>query len=65
MTQAISGDTKRLTANEVAELLGYDVQTIYKWARLGTIPCIRRRRNIRFRLEDIQRWEARATTGKL
>ena len=60
-------DSKRLTVKEVAKLLGYHWQTIYTWARLGMIPCIRSGRNgrsIRFKLSDIEQWEAEQTTGK-
>ena len=42
--------------------------TIYKWARLGLIPCIRQGRGgrtIRFKLADIEAWEQEQTTGKL
>jgi excisionase family DNA binding protein len=55
---------KRLTAREVAELLGLDRDTIYKWARAGRIPCIKFRHRMRFRLSDIERWEKQQTVGK-
>lgn len=56
---------KRLKASEVAELLGITDQTVYKYARLGIIPCVKvGRHRIRFKLSDIQRWEAQNTTGK-
>jgi excisionase family DNA binding protein len=55
---------KRLTANEVAEMLGLDRDTIYKWARSGRIPCIKLRHRLRFRLGDIERWEKQQTVGK-
>ena len=56
---------KRLSVKQVAEMLGYNPFTIYKWARIGRIPCIRMRRQIRFRLSDILEWEREQTTGKL
>lgn len=65
MFETFTPEQRRLTVQQVAELLGYHPQTIYRWARLGVIPCIRRRHTLRFNLEDIRRWEARATTGKL
>lgn len=55
---------KRLTAREVAELLGVHLETIYKWTRSGRIPHIKLRHRIRFRLRDIERWEAQQTLGK-
>ena len=55
---------KRLTAKQVAELLGVHVVTIYEWSRTGRIPCIKLRHRLRFKLSDIQRWEAQHTLGK-
>ena len=64
MSEATQSDTKRLTAQEVADLLGLNLFTVYKWARTGRIPCIRWRRQYRFKLADIERWEAKHTLGK-
>jgi excisionase family DNA binding protein len=55
---------KRLTANQVADMLGLHVETIYKWARQGRIPCTRLRHRLRFKHSDIERWLAQHTTGK-
>jgi excisionase family DNA binding protein len=55
---------KRLTAKQVAEMLGLNRDTIYKWARCGRIPCIKLRHRLRFRLSDIERWEKQQTVGK-
>jgi len=55
---------RRLTANEVAKMLGLDRETIYRWARSGRIPCIKFRHRLRFRLSDIERWERQQTVGK-
>jgi excisionase family DNA binding protein len=55
---------KRLTAKEVAEMLGLDRDTIYMWARCGRIPAIKLRHRIRFRLSDILQWEKQQTVGK-
>jgi excisionase family DNA binding protein len=63
MPDAVTQD-KRLTANEVAKMLGLDRDTIYKWARAGRIPCIKLRHRLRFRLGDIERWEKQQTVGK-
>jgi excisionase family DNA binding protein len=57
-------EDKRLTAKQVAELLGLDRQTIYNWAKTGRIPCIKLRHRMRFRLSDIERWEKQQTSGK-
>lgn len=53
-----------LTAQEVADRLGLNVYTVYKWARTRRIPCIRFKRQYRFKLSDIERWEQRHTVGK-
>lgn len=58
-------EARRLSAAEVGQLLGRHPRTIRKWARLGLIPCVRRRKKVWFVLADIQRWEAKGTTGKL
>lgn len=55
---------KRLTAQEVADLIGVHVTTIYLWSRTGRIPCVKLRHRLRFKLSDIQRWEAQHTLGK-
>ena len=65
MPTLIPPNNKRLTAQEVADLLGYNLFTIYKWARIGRIPCIKLKRQYRFRLEDIEKWEDRQSWGKL
>jgi excisionase family DNA binding protein len=57
-------EDKRLTAKEVAEMLGLHRQTIYNWAVSGRIPCIKFRHRMRFRLSDIERWEKQQTIGK-
>ena len=68
MIETAPPNTKRLTVREVAEMLGYNQFTIYRWARAGIIPCIRigrGGRQVRFKLSDIHQWEAEQTTGKL
>jgi excisionase family DNA binding protein len=59
----IDPSDKWLTAKEVAEMLGFDRDTIYNWARTGRIPAIKLRHRLRFKQSDIQRWEKRQTTG--
>lgn len=58
-------DLRRLTVKDVAGLLQLDIQTVYMWARLGRLPCIRIGRSLRFNYDDIKRWEEKQTTGKL
>jgi len=45
-----------LTVDEVADHLAFDRQTIWRWAREGTIPCYRIGTKFRFRLCEIDRW---------
>ena len=48
-----------LTSKEVAPLVGViSHKTVERWARLGTLPCVRNGRNLRFRSSDITRWVA-------
>jgi excisionase family DNA binding protein len=68
MPETVNLREKRLTVREVAQILGLNEFTIYKWARLGLIPCIRQGhggRQLRFKLSDIEKWEEEQTTGKL
>ena len=61
-----NGGNQRLRVRQVAELLGYNQDTIYRWAREGFIPCIRLANGqIRFKLSDIEKWEDEQTVGKL
>jgi excisionase family DNA binding protein len=53
-----------LTAKEVAEMIGCSKKTVYSWAELGNIPCIKfgqgKKSLLRFNPEKIQEWiEAR------
>ncbi len=47
---------KLLTVKEVAEILTVKPKTIYQWAELGQIPCIKLHGALRFDLNDIQEW---------
>ena len=50
---------KLLKAGEVAELLGVSVETVWDWAKDGTLPCVRlgaTGRWMRFRPADVERW---------
>lgn len=42
-----------MTVKEVAELLRVKPKTIYQWAELGQIPCIKMNGALRFDLDDI------------
>jgi excisionase family DNA binding protein len=45
-----------MTPQEAADYLRLDVQTVYKRATAGTIPCHRRGRLIRFRRSELDAW---------
>jgi excisionase family DNA binding protein len=47
---------KLLTVNEVSEILKAKPKTIYQWAELGQIPCIKISGCLRFDLDDIVNW---------
>lgn len=47
---------KLLTPEEIANLLGVKLSTIYSWTHLGFIPHIKMGRLIRFREEEILKW---------
>jgi len=52
----IKSEMKLLTINELSEILKVKVKTIYQWAELGQIPCIKLNGSLRFDLEDITNW---------
>ena len=41
---------------ELSEVLNVRASTIYQWAELGQIPCIKLNGCLRFDLEDISKW---------
>jgi excisionase family DNA binding protein len=43
-----------LTARDVADRLQVSAMTVYTWARLGELPCVRIRRIIRFKEADVR-----------
>jgi excisionase family DNA binding protein len=47
---------KLLTVKETAEILSMSPKTLYQWAELGQIPCIKLNGAVRFDEEDIQHW---------
>lgn len=47
---------KLVGVKEVAEMLGVKPSTLYQWAELGQIPCIKINGCLRFSEEDIKNW---------
>lgn len=47
---------KIMTVKEVSELLKVKEKTLYQWAELGQIPCIKMNGCLRFDFDDIQNW---------
>jgi excisionase family DNA binding protein len=47
---------KLLSIKEVSEILNVKPSTLYQWAELGQIPCIKINGALRFDTEDIKRW---------
>jgi excisionase family DNA binding protein len=45
-----------LTAEDVAALIGMQVDYVYKLVRAGQVPHLRFGRSVRFRLEAIEEW---------
>ena len=45
-----------VTVKEVAELLKVKEKTIYQWAELGQIPCMKLNGSLRFDIEDVKQW---------
>jgi excisionase family DNA binding protein len=57
MIPAEPGSERLLTINEVADMTGLAVGTIYHFVSQKRIPVIRlSRRCVRFRLSDLQTW---------
>lgn len=47
---------KILDVKEIAKFLNIKPSTVYQWAELGQIPCIKLNGCLRFDLEDIMNW---------
>jgi excisionase family DNA binding protein len=41
---------------EIAQILNVKPSTLYQWAELGQIPCIKLNGALRFDIDDINRW---------
>jgi len=59
-----------MTVDQVSELLNVRASTVYEWARMGYIPCIRMgtgdtRPLVRFSREAIEAWvEEKSSKGR-
>jgi len=47
---------KLVGVKEVSEVLHVRPSTIYQWAELGQIPCIKINGALRFNMDDIKKW---------
>jgi excisionase family DNA binding protein len=47
---------KLLTVQEVSKILQTKPKTVYQWAKLGQIPCLKLNGALRFDLDDILAW---------
>ena len=45
-----------VTVKEVSEILNVKPSTLYQWAELGQIPCIKLNGALRFDMSDINGW---------
>ncbi len=54
---------KLVDVKEIAQLLAVKPSTLYQWAELGQIPCIKLNGALRFDLDDIMKWIASCKKG--
>ena len=47
---------KLITIKDVSELLSVKSSTLYQWAELGQIPCVKINGALRFDIEDVLNW---------
>jgi excisionase family DNA binding protein len=47
---------KLITIKEVSEIISVKPSTLYQWAELGQIPCIKINGALRFDTEDVLNW---------
>jgi excisionase family DNA binding protein len=52
----IANNLKSLSTEEVAELFGLSIQTIYRLAKEGNIPHVRIGRTLRFLAHELMDW---------
>jgi len=61
---------KLLTIQQVAEVTGVSVHTLYQWVNMRRIPFVRLGRALRFKEKDIEKWvgkntyEAKESSGR-
>lgn len=47
---------KIVSVKAISEFLGLKESTVYQWAELGQMPCIKLNGSLRFDLDDIMTW---------
>ncbi|MCL5024460.1 MAG: helix-turn-helix domain-containing protein [Nitrospirae bacterium] len=47
---------KLLSIKELSEIIKVKPSTLYQWAELGQIPCLKMNGCLRFDLDEIQTW---------
>jgi excisionase family DNA binding protein len=52
-----------LTARQVAERLGFTVETVLRWTRAGKLPAFKLNNAVRYREDDVEAWLAARATG--
>ena len=50
-----------LTVKELSNIIKVREKTLYQWAELGQIPCIKFNGCLRFDLDDIMQWKKECT----
>ena len=56
---------KLLTPEEISELLGVKLSTIYQWTHIGYIPHFKLGRFVRFREKEVLKWlESKRRDGR-
>ena len=45
-----------VTVKELGKILKVSEKTLYQWAELGQIPCIKMHRCLRFDLDEVMEW---------
>lgn len=50
-----------LTVKELSEIIKVKEKTLYQWAELGQIPCIKLNGCLRFDLDEIEKWKRDCT----
>jgi excisionase family DNA binding protein len=54
--QGIYDKMKLITIKQVSEMINVKPSTLYQWAELGQIPCIKINGALRFDIEDVLNW---------